>query len=58
LSDTTIAVVAATTIYDRLYGNPDKAMVHLDGVSRMIELRGGIRELAKRNFVIAEKVFR
>ncbi|KAJ8126663.1 hypothetical protein O1611_g6976 [Lasiodiplodia mahajangana] len=58
LSDTTIAVVASINVYDRLYGDPQKALVHLNGVTRMIELRGGIRELAKRNFIIAEKAFR
>ncbi|KAI8624431.1 hypothetical protein F5Y19DRAFT_314858 [Xylariaceae sp. FL1651] len=58
LSDSTIAVVTAITIYDRLYGNPQKAMIHLNGASRMIDLRGGISALAKRNFVIAEKTFR
>ncbi|KAI0100180.1 hypothetical protein GGR51DRAFT_374339 [Nemania sp. FL0031] len=58
LSDTTIAVVASINIYDRLYGDPQKALVHLNGVTRMIALRGGIRELAKRNFIIAEKAFR
>ncbi|KAI0479665.1 hypothetical protein F4859DRAFT_444171 [Xylaria cf. heliscus] len=58
LSDATIAVVAAINIYDRLYGDPQKAMVHLNGVAQMVELRGGIGVLAKRNPVIAEKVFR
>jgi hypothetical protein len=56
--DTTIAVVAAINIYDRLYGDPQKAMIHLEGFTRMIAMRGGIRELAKRNFIIAEKAFR
>ncbi|KAI0861559.1 hypothetical protein F4860DRAFT_162670 [Xylaria cubensis] len=58
LSDTTMAVVASINIYDRLYGDPKKAMVHLNGVTRMVALKGGVRELAKRNFIIAEKVFR
>lgn len=58
LSDTTIAVVTSMTVYDRLYRHPEKATVHLDGVSRMIALRGGITELVKRNPVIAQKVFR
>ncbi|KAI0545266.1 hypothetical protein F4679DRAFT_482620 [Xylaria curta] len=58
LSDSTMAVVASINIYDRLYGDPKKAMVHLNGVTRMVALKGGVRELAKRNFIIAEKVFR
>ncbi|KAI1751666.1 hypothetical protein F4782DRAFT_503742 [Xylaria castorea] len=58
LSDTTMAVVASINIYDRLYGDPKKAMVHLNGVARMVALKGGVRELAKRSFIIAEKVFR
>ncbi|KAI1816352.1 hypothetical protein GGS20DRAFT_538637 [Poronia punctata] len=58
LSDSTIAVVTSTSIYDRLYGNSRKAMVHLGGVYRMVELRGGIKALAERNFLVAEKTFR
>ncbi|KAI0427824.1 hypothetical protein F5Y09DRAFT_315168 [Xylaria sp. FL1042] len=58
LSDTTVAVVAAINIYDRLYGDPQKAMVHLNGLAGLITLRGGISELAERNIVIAEKAFR
>ncbi|GAW18060.1 hypothetical protein ANO14919_075300 [Xylariales sp. No.14919] len=58
VSDTTVAVVASVNIYDRLYGDPEKAMVHHNGLASLIALRGGIRELAKRNFVISEKAFR
>ncbi|KAJ2984646.1 hypothetical protein NUW58_g5947 [Xylaria curta] len=58
LSDVSIAVVAAINVYDRLYGDPQRAMIHLNGVTRMVALRGGVRELAKRSFIIAEKVFR
>ncbi|TRX95173.1 hypothetical protein FHL15_003865 [Xylaria flabelliformis] len=45
LSDTTMAVVASINIYDRLYGDPKKAMVHLNGVTRMVALKGGARRL-------------
>ncbi|KAI1422940.1 hypothetical protein F5Y12DRAFT_760081 [Xylaria sp. FL1777] len=58
LSDTTIAVVSAINIYDRLYGDPQQAMIHLNGLVGLIRLSGGISELAKRNIVIAEKAFR
>lgn len=58
LSDTTVAVVASINVYDRLYGDPRKAMIHLNGLAKMITLTGGIGELAKRNIIIAEKVFR
>ncbi|KAI0521923.1 hypothetical protein F5B22DRAFT_594702 [Xylaria bambusicola] len=57
LSDTTVAVVAAINVYDRLYGDPQKAMVHLNGLVDMIASIGGISELAKRNIIIAEKIF-
>ncbi|KAI1439211.1 hypothetical protein GGR50DRAFT_635445 [Xylaria sp. CBS 124048] len=57
LADETIAIVNFTATYDRLSGDPQKAVVHVDGASRMIALRGGIRELAKRNFIVAEKAF-
>ncbi|KAI1362557.1 hypothetical protein F5Y08DRAFT_311640 [Xylaria arbuscula] len=57
LSDTTVAVVASINVYDRLYGDPQKAMIHLNGLANMIALTGGIGELAKRNIIIAEKVF-
>ncbi|KAI1290605.1 hypothetical protein F5Y03DRAFT_378096 [Xylaria venustula] len=58
LSDATIAVVAAINIYDRLYGDPQKAMVHLEGLAGLVVSRGGIAELARRNFVVAEKALR
>ncbi|KAI1283998.1 hypothetical protein F5Y07DRAFT_348408 [Xylaria sp. FL0933] len=58
LSDDTVAVVAAINIYDRLHGDPQKAMVHLNGLTSLITLRGGISELAGRNIVVAEKAFR
>ena len=51
-------VVASINVYDRLYGDPRKAMIHLNGLAKMITLTGGIGELAKRNIIIAEKVFR
>ncbi|KAI1822037.1 hypothetical protein F4861DRAFT_516509 [Xylaria intraflava] len=58
LADATISVVSSTTIYDRLYGDVERSMIHLNGVSEMINLKGGIRALVRRNFVIAEKAFR
>ncbi|KAI1260932.1 hypothetical protein F5Y18DRAFT_217823 [Xylariaceae sp. FL1019] len=57
-SDSTIAAIIGTTFWDRLHGDPEKAMVHLNGAIKLIELTGGIRQLAEREFSIAEKALR
>ncbi|KAI0147002.1 hypothetical protein GGR57DRAFT_281483 [Xylariaceae sp. FL1272] len=58
LSDSTIAAIIGTTFWDRLHGEAEKAMVHLNGAIKLIELTGGIRQLAEREFSVAEKALR
>lgn len=57
-ADTTFAAVVAMTQYERLKGDYKKGLVHLDGLERLTNLRGGIRELAKKRPALAKKVFR
>ncbi|TVY48307.1 hypothetical protein LOCC1_G001955 [Lachnellula occidentalis] len=58
VSDTNIAVVVALTQYDRLRGNYYNSLAHIQGLQRMIELRGGISKLAHSKPGITQKIFR
>jgi hypothetical protein len=57
LSDSTFAVVICMCIYERLRGEYDKGLVHLKGLQRMVELRGGISQLTS-NSSLVQKIFR
>ena len=57
LSDETIAVVVALTIYERLQKKYHNSMLHFQGLSRMVELRGGISQLT-HNPGIVQKLHR
>ena len=58
LSDTTMAVVISMTQYERLRGQHRQGLVHLDGLLRMVELRGGISQVMSTNPPLAQKIFR
>ncbi|OTB00690.1 hypothetical protein M426DRAFT_267228 [Hypoxylon sp. CI-4A] len=58
LSDTTIASVVAMYQYERLRGQHNQALVHFQGLQRMIELRGGVSRLAQEKPALVQKVFR
>ncbi|KAI8631850.1 hypothetical protein F5Y19DRAFT_377458 [Xylariaceae sp. FL1651] len=58
LSDTTLAVVIAMTQHERLLGYQRHALVHFEGLQRIIELRGGISKLVTECPAIAQKAFR
>ncbi|KAI0534211.1 hypothetical protein GGR58DRAFT_67898 [Xylaria digitata] len=58
LSDTTLAVVIAMTQHERLLGYHQHALIHFEGVQRIIALRGGISMLLSDCPGIAQKVFR
>ncbi|RDW60302.1 hypothetical protein BP5796_11908 [Coleophoma crateriformis] len=47
VSDTTIAAVIIMSQYERLQGQYRQGVVHLEGLQRMVELRGGISKLTK-----------
>ncbi|TGO74848.1 hypothetical protein BELL_0252g00120 [Botrytis elliptica] len=57
-SDTTIAVVLTMSHYYRLQGQFSQGLVHLQGLERMVEMRGGISNLKKKQYTLAQKIFR
>jgi hypothetical protein len=58
LSDTTLAVVVAMAQYARLQGQYHQGAVHLEGLQRMIELRGGVSQLASSEPGLAQMIFK
>ncbi|GAW13426.1 hypothetical protein ANO14919_028120 [Xylariales sp. No.14919] len=58
LSDTTLAVVVAMTQHERLLGYHHDALVHFEGLQRIIALRGGISALVSNCPGIAQKALR
>jgi transcription factor-like protein len=58
VSDENIMAVINMVQYDRCQGEYQRGVVHVDGLLRMIQLRGGIAELARANPKLALKVFR
>lgn len=58
LSDTTMSAIVAMTQYERLRGHYRQAMVHFEGLRRIVELRGGIANLVAHLPAIAQKIFR
>ncbi|TGO37416.1 hypothetical protein BHYA_0098g00400 [Botrytis hyacinthi] len=57
-SDTTIAVVLTMSHYYRLQGQVIQGLVHLQGLERMVKMRGGISNLRRKQPTLAQKIFR
>ncbi|KAJ9271320.1 transcriptional regulator family: Fungal Specific TF [Paecilomyces variotii] len=57
-SDTTIAVVVMLAEYERQLGHYNNCLVHIEGLQRMVELRGGISKLTSINPHLTKKIFR
>ncbi|KAL4793269.1 hypothetical protein BDV19DRAFT_380231 [Aspergillus venezuelensis] len=57
-SDMTIAILVAMSQYERLQGQYERGYVHVQGLRRMIELRGGIRQFDRESAGVAQKVLR
>ncbi|KAI1343676.1 hypothetical protein F5Y15DRAFT_173984 [Xylariaceae sp. FL0016] len=57
-SDPTLAAVLAVAQHERIKGSYQQALVHMNGLQQMIELRGGIVQLVSRSPVIAQKALR
>ncbi|KAL4968554.1 uncharacterized protein BDV14DRAFT_196856 [Aspergillus stella-maris] len=57
-SDMTIAILVAMSQYERLQGQYERGYVHVQGLRRMIELRGGIRQFNRESAGVAQKVLR
>lgn len=58
VSDATIATVVMASQYERYRGSYSNGSAHLDGLERMIGLRGGIRVLTRQTAPLAYKMFR
>lgn len=58
VSDTTIAVVVMMAQYERHSSQHSQGLVHLKGLQRIVELRGGISQLTKNKPSLAQKIFR
>ncbi|GAW26611.1 hypothetical protein SAMD00023353_3901000 [Rosellinia necatrix] len=58
LSDATLAVVVAMTQHERLLGYDDHALVHFEGLQRIIKLRGGMSTLVVDCRGVAQKALR
>ncbi|KAH8898767.1 hypothetical protein GQ53DRAFT_836819 [Thozetella sp. PMI_491] len=57
-SDSTIAAVTALVLYQRIHHQQPAGLVHLHGLRRMTQLRGGMAKLGKRNRELAQKAWR
>ena len=58
VSDSAIAAVVTLTIYQQIHHLPAIGLIHLNGLYRMIQLRGGIARLMKENRALALKPLR
>lgn len=58
IADTTFAAVVSMTQYERLRGNTKHGLIHFDGLQRMTDMRGGIKQLARTHFALTLKIFR
>jgi hypothetical protein len=57
-SDKAIAVVTMLAIYQRMHHQQSIGLVHLNGLRRMVELRGGLARLTSENRGLAQKPWR
>lgn len=57
-SDMTIAILVAMSQYERLQGQYARGYVHVRGMRRMIELRGGIKQFNSDCRGVIQKVLR
>jgi hypothetical protein len=58
ISNTNIAVVVIMAQFERLQNHYRQGLVHLDGLQRMVELRGGISQLKRDKPSLAQKIHR
>jgi Fungal specific transcription factor domain len=58
ISDATIAVVIGMAQFERHQGQYHRGIVHLNGLMRMVELRGGISSLTLHKPTLTQKLFR
>ncbi|KAL4876073.1 hypothetical protein BJY04DRAFT_148587 [Aspergillus karnatakaensis] len=57
-SDMTISVLVIMSQYERLQGQYERGYIHMQGLRRMIDLRGGIVQLSRECTGVIQKVLR
>lgn len=57
-TDENIIVVLLLGLYETFTGAHDRRLVHVEGLQRIVEMRGGIRAFAKSNPIWGRKIFR
>ncbi|KAL4918203.1 hypothetical protein BDW62DRAFT_210677 [Aspergillus aurantiobrunneus] len=57
-SDMTIAIIVVMSLYERLQGHYERGYVHVQGLRRMVELRGGVKTFSTECFGVIQKVLR
>lgn len=57
-SDMTIAILVVMSQYERLQGQYERGYVHIQGLRRMIELRGGVKRFGSECCGVILKVLR
>lgn len=58
VSDATIAVVVILAQHERLRGNHREGLVHVGGLERMVQLRGGVTALSRYRPGLTQKMFK
>ncbi len=58
VSNETLTVVLILGLYERYQGDHERSRVHLDGLQRMVNMRGGMRELVRTGPDLARKILR
>ncbi|KAL4867693.1 hypothetical protein BDV12DRAFT_117310 [Aspergillus spectabilis] len=58
ISDMTIAILVIMSQYERLQGQHARGYIHMQGLRRMVELRGGIKQLSRECWGVIQKVLR
>ncbi|KAL4937878.1 hypothetical protein BDV06DRAFT_202107 [Aspergillus oleicola] len=58
VSDSAIAAVVSLAIYQQVHRQAETGLIHLHGLYRMIQLRGGIAQLMQENRALALKPLR
>ncbi|KAH9907280.1 hypothetical protein F4778DRAFT_721253 [Xylariomycetidae sp. FL2044] len=58
VSDAAIAAVILIALYDQIHRQPSAGSIHLRGLYRMTQLRGGIQRLLQENRTLALKALR
>lgn len=56
--DSTIAIVVSLAIHSKLIRDPPKCSMHLDGLQRLVHLRGGLSKISESNRALLHKILR